>query len=429
MQVAGRHGSRLAARASMGGISRPVASRLAILYVCQRCQSTAVNRNPKLLKTRDDFGRSLSKSRQFSVACIRRDEVKSKDRVDDLSQTAAAEPNGSTHATQRKKLPSQQAALRFRLSKYLNKAMDDLMPKLAVASQRINTYTGTDYTAIESLRKDIREQEELVKTRYNAHLLTKESLESARTAESLSRKEVVSLLERRHSWSDPDLERYMSLIRSEHLNDQAVQTAKDNVTAAEQALDEARNKLEKMERMQYHEEQIWSDTIRRNSTWVTFGLMGVNILLLLVTVGVAEPWRRRRMVGEIKAALEEKLGVFETAAAAVPLSLAPADVVSMPESSIAQEKEIQAAEAITAPAEVVVAAVEEVPAEPSIPPLTADISPPPPPAPQTLKETAKDLFSERAVSLRQRDVSAIAIESAATGALIAAIMMGLWRTS
>jgi hypothetical protein len=36
--------------------------------------------------------------------------------------------------------------------------MDDLMPKLALASQRINTYTGTDYSGIAALRKEIIEQ-------------------------------------------------------------------------------------------------------------------------------------------------------------------------------------------------------------------------------------------------------------------------------
>jgi sensitive to high expression protein 9 len=181
--------------------------------------------------------------------------------------------------------------------------------------------------------------------------------------------------------------------------------------------------------MQYHEEQIWSDTIRRNSTWVTFGLMGVNILLLLVTVGVAEPWRRKRMVGEIKAALEEKMGMFEAAASSIPLAVASAEASSVPGQSVVQEEETKVAEVIVAPAEVAVAAaVEEIPAEPSIPPSAAEISEPPIPTPQTLRETAKDLFSERAVSLRQRDVSAIAIEGAATGALIAAILMGLWRS-
>ena len=57
-------------------------------------------------------------------------------------------------------LPSAWEARRWRLSKWFNKAMDDLMPKIAIASQRINTYTGTDYTGIEALRKEIQGQGE-----------------------------------------------------------------------------------------------------------------------------------------------------------------------------------------------------------------------------------------------------------------------------
>jgi sensitive to high expression protein 9, mitochondrial len=46
----------------------------------------------------------------------------------------------------------------------------------------------------------------------------------------------------------------------------------------------------------YHEEQIWSDKIRRASTWGTFLLMGVNLFLFgVVQIGL-EPWRRRRLV-------------------------------------------------------------------------------------------------------------------------------------
>lgn len=99
----------------------------------------------------------------------------------------------------------------------------------------------------------------------------------------------------------------MALIRSEHSNDLAVQAAKESLNEAERALEEARSQLEKRERAQYHEEQIWSDTIRRNSTWVTIGLMGVNMLILLSSVIVIEPWRRKNMVKEIKTVLDDQL--------------------------------------------------------------------------------------------------------------------------
>lgn len=139
----------------------------------------------------------------------------------------------------------------------------------------------------------------------------------------------------------------MSLIRSEHLNDKAVREAKDAVEAAETALEEARSYLEKRERAQYHEEQIWSDTIRRNSTWVTFGLMGVNIFLLLLSLLILEPWRRRRMVREIKSALEAQQATSE---AAVAPALATPYVMANP----VTEPSVSAPVATAAPAPKVV---------------------------------------------------------------------------
>ncbi|OAQ96908.1 hypothetical protein LLEC1_07372, partial [Akanthomyces lecanii] len=46
----------------------------------------------------------------------------------------------------------------------------------------------------------------------------------------------------------------------------------------------------------YHEEQIWSDRIRRASTWGTWGLVGMNFVLFVLLQFFAEPWRRRRLV-------------------------------------------------------------------------------------------------------------------------------------
>jgi sensitive to high expression protein 9 len=55
-------------------------------------------------------------------------------------------------------LPSHREAQRWGSSKRLNKLMDDLLPKLADMTQKVNTYTGTDYTGIEALKREIKEQ-------------------------------------------------------------------------------------------------------------------------------------------------------------------------------------------------------------------------------------------------------------------------------
>jgi sensitive to high expression protein 9 len=54
-------------------------------------------------------------------------------------------------------LPSHREAQRWDFSKRLTELMDDLLPKLAVVTQRVNSLTGTDYSGIEALKREIKE--------------------------------------------------------------------------------------------------------------------------------------------------------------------------------------------------------------------------------------------------------------------------------
>lgn len=303
----------------------------------------------------------------------------------------------------------------------------------------------------------------------------KEAYQTSYTDQAASQKEVVGLLERKHSWSAGDLERYMSLIRSEHLNEQAVQAAKDELASAERTLEESRSLLEKKERKQYHEEQVWSDTIRRNSTWVTFGLMGLNIFLLLANLVVIEPWRRRRLVKEVRSALEEN--TITAAPVASALAATP-DVVEEPSvvetvvekaeavvdnvvdsaSTAMEEVESEIAAAVPDSAQEVddgIAVDETVLATGEVLPEEAiEVAPSDTPVEEPLQAQAqsqtqakkplqeqakaaaqdvweqlnktwsqvqvftKDLFSQRQVTLKQVDVTTIALESAAAGVAV-----------
>ncbi|PSN62016.1 hypothetical protein BS50DRAFT_460505, partial [Corynespora cassiicola Philippines] len=366
-------------------------------------------------------------------------------------------------------LPSHREAQRWDFSKRLTELMDELLPKLAVVTQKVNTYTGTDYSGIEALRKEIKEQEKLVKARRLAIEEAKEALDAAHAQQASSQKEVVALLERKHSWSAADLERYMSLIRSEHVNDQAVREAKEAVSTAENALEESRTQLERRERAQYHEEQIWSDTIRRNSTWVTFGLMGLNIFLLLLSLIVLEPWRRRRMVREIKNALEAHKAATEAVPTVVP-AVAPsvaapvveAEIEKAPEPVSTQPEKDQAVETAIPqplPNEAEEAKIESIPLEDIVPndagPDTAPDAAVPGAAPLTLEDLdpqqsidieeeikartpleywqrrisaeAQDLLSEKTISIRKIDLTTVIAQSAAAGAFITGALIVLLR--
>lgn len=76
---------------------------------------------------------------------------------------------------------------------------------------------------------------------------------------------------------------------------------------AEKEAEEAGARLSESILARYHEEQIWSDKIRRMSTWGTWGLMGVNVLLFLVFQIGVEPWRRRRLVKGFEEKVQEAL--------------------------------------------------------------------------------------------------------------------------
>lgn len=66
--------------------------------------------------------------------------------------------SSSTTTSSNTSLPSDTERARWQLSKNTQKWMDDFLAKAAIFSQRLNTYTGTDYSGIEALRREIIEQ-------------------------------------------------------------------------------------------------------------------------------------------------------------------------------------------------------------------------------------------------------------------------------
>ena len=333
--------------------------------------------------------------------------------------------------------------------------MDNFLTKATLASQQINTYTGTDFSGIEALRNEIVEQEKQVKARHAAVNAQKDKHMEAHVKQASSQKEIVSLLERKSSWLPSDLERYMTLVRSEHLDEQAVKKAKEDLAEAERDLEDSRAMLEKLERKQYHEEQIWSDTIRRNSTWVTIGLMGVNIFLLLAQIIFFEPYRRRKIVREVKEALNER-GM--AGPAALQAATAPEVVKQVAEAEKPTEVPVEVVETeakveevpvtvqpldAVAPTEAAPVTAEEPISKVEEPPVAVDASPIEP-IPHSLwkqlelatsweqrleisKVAFFDLFSERVVHLKQVDVTTVALQGAATGIAAMGVLFLLLR--
>ena len=276
--------------------------------------------------------------------------------------------------------------------------------------------------------------EVLVKARHKQVAEAKEAYDAAHAQQASSQKEVVGLLERKHSWAAADLERYMSLIRSEHLNEQAVQAAKDRLSAAERALEGSRTRLEQRERAQYHEEQIWSDTIRRNSTWVTIGLMGVNISLLLASLIIIEPWRRKRLVREIRSAVEEKftalpsqtatVGTVETIDSLVEAKSTKEPVGGQDQTLVIAGDIAENAQSTVEPAIIQDQDLQDVYQRRSVTELLVDHL-------HSLwlacRSQLSELLSERRVVLRKFDITMVGVSGAAVGGTVVGVIMALLR--
>ncbi|KAI4214960.1 MAG: hypothetical protein LQ351_002676 [Letrouitia transgressa] len=296
--------------------------------------------------------------------------------------------------------------------------MDNLQSSLFVASRRLNDLTG--YTGIESLKSSIAAQESLLSS-------TRARLQAARAAytaaiqtRSASQREVNELLQRKHAWSALDLERFTALYRSDHANEQAEAKAQAELGRVEREAEESGERLSQSILTRYHEEQIWSDKIRRMSTWGTWGLMGVNVLLFLVFQIGVEPWRRRRLVKGFEEKVVEALERGEEKGGTLTVSNGAGF-----KPTVEKEEDVQfrGEEDATPSARVEMEIDKEVDREvvAAQASMLSSIY-------GTSLAALKDLFSDRKITLRKVDVTLMVAEGAAAGMVVVGVIASLLRS-
>lgn len=331
-------------------------------------------------------------------------------------------PSSAAPSRPSPELPSQADSRRSAASQNFSHFMDNLQSRVLVASQALSDLTG--YSAIEAIKAANATLETDLAQAQAGLKRARQHYKAVNAQRASTQREVTALLARKDTWTPPDLERFTTMYRQDHELEAAVSEAAATLTEAE--ADEARlsQALNSGILRRYHEEQIWSDRIRRQSTWGTWGLMGVNILLFLVLQFVAEPWKRNRLMkgiaAEEKAALEavrreleEVRGAMtrrEDAAAAAAAAAAVAAAEAVP-AAVAEDAGVEAAPVA------------------SLPDVESPHVPSPAPGlswreflsePGLWRPALRDLYSERTIDLRMRDVSLIALESAVTGAVAVA---------
>jgi She9 / Mdm33 family len=152
-------------------------------------------------------------------------------------------------------------------------------------------------------------------------LSTAESFESCRTelrnckaayedavdVRSSTQREINELLQRKHTWTGEDVTRFTELYRLEHLHSQQEMTAKENYRQSEKHMDRQYLELTRSIMERYHEEQLWSDKIRSVSTYGTWALMVVNLILFVAVQTVFEPYKRKRLTDRFEDLLIQKV--------------------------------------------------------------------------------------------------------------------------
>jgi sensitive to high expression protein 9, mitochondrial len=287
--------------------------------------------------------------------------------------------------------------------------MDNLQSRVLVASQTLNDLTG--YSAIEQIKAENTRLEQALASA-QAHLRdARRDYQQLTTERAATQREVTTLLARKDSWTPADLERFTALYRHDHSADRRVAEAAAALTEAEAEEARLSAALTNGILRRYHEEQVWSDRIRRQSTWGTWGLMGVNVLLFIAFQFVAEPWKRARLVRGVAEREREVLDEVRRELAEVRGALEASERSRAGE----REQEVETtATVVAAPAETLSPVVIEEPKQPQIATWKELLS-----DPSKWAAAVSDLYSDRRIALRMRDASLLALEGAAAGLVFA----------
>lgn len=191
----------------------------------------------------------------------------------------------------------------------------------------------------------------------------------------------------------------------------------------ERRAEEAGTRLSACILARYHEEQIWSDKIRRMSTWGTWGLMGINILLFVVFQIGVEPWRRRRLVKGFEDKVMEALEREGSGTAAKPMDTARTqdggtvpllEVEDAPTSGIEVSGPDHNA-TIQDVGPIPLSAVSE--SSQAVPLSRID----------GIRESFRDMFSERQMTIRRKDMTTAMLEGTAAGVALVGVVVLLLR--
>ncbi|KAG2445522.1 hypothetical protein HXX76_000137 [Chlamydomonas incerta] len=173
------------------------------------------------------------------------------------------------------------------------------------AAARLNELTG--YNVIERLKAKVDEADDGLAAARQELRAAKEQYEQRQAQHGDVQRQLMSLLQRKGSWAAADVERFAGLCREEHGLEGGVAAAKAAYGASAETLEGAHAALLRAIRERYAAETLWSDKIRRASTWWTAGLMALHLASFMSVYLVMEPIKAARLRDHVTGVLRAEL--------------------------------------------------------------------------------------------------------------------------
>ncbi|KAI8891318.1 hypothetical protein K501DRAFT_235329 [Backusella circina FSU 941] len=189
--------------------------------------------------------------------------------------------------------------------KQLTHDVSDSKDAIRRAGRALNEITG--YDQIDTVKQKVNNQASIFESTRDRVQKAKVEYENAIETRSSTQRGINELLQRKHMWTGEDVNKFTELYRLEHEHSQAEQIAKEVYQSSEKQMDREYMELARSIMERYHEEQLWSDKIRSVSTYGTWALMAVNLLLFVAVQTIFEPMKRKRLTNRFEELLISKV--------------------------------------------------------------------------------------------------------------------------
>ena len=154
-------------------------------------------------------------------------------------------------------------------------------------------------------KSSVQEKDQALQASRGCLKAAKLEYESTMESRLAVQKEIHSLLQRQNAWTGSDVQRFTDLYKRDLDLEQSETRAKTEYKSASDEFERSHQDYLNEIRERYIEEQLYSDKIRRASTWWTWGLITCHLTLFLVIQLFVEPRKRQALLEQLSLKIQD----------------------------------------------------------------------------------------------------------------------------